>query len=183
MSKHRQVAFLRGINVGKAKRIAMADLRRIVEALGYGEVRTVLNSGNVIFTGPDPVRKSAAKIQKAIERDTGISSRVTVVSAGELDTAVRENPLVEVATNPSRLFLAFLTDPADRARLQPLVAEEWGEEILHLGARVAYLWSPEGLLASKLAEAIGRALGDAVTTRNWATVLKIHALTNPSADD
>jgi uncharacterized protein (DUF1697 family) len=99
-----------------------------------------------------------------------------VVSSGELDAAVRENPLTEVATNPSRLFLAFLSDAADRARLQPLVEEEWGDEILHLGARVAYFWCPEGLLASKLPEAIGRALGDAVTTRNWGTVLKIQRL-------
>jgi uncharacterized protein (DUF1697 family) len=176
---HRQVAFLRGINVGKAKRIAMADLRRIVEGLGYEDVRTVLNTGNVIFTGPDPTSESAARIQGAIESDTGISSRVTVVSSEELDTAVRENALADVATNPSRLLLAFLTDPADRARLQPLLDGEWGEEILHLGARVAYLWCPEGVLASKLPEAIGRALGDAVTTRNWATVLKIHAMLNP----
>jgi uncharacterized protein (DUF1697 family) len=176
---HRQVALLRGINVGKAKRIAMADLRRIVEGLGYEDVRTVLNTGNVIFTGPDPTSESAARIQGAIESDTGISSRVTVVSSEELETAVRENALADVATNPSRLLLAFLTDPADRARLQPLLDGEWGEEILYLGARVAYLWCPDGVLASKLPEAIGRALGDAVTTRNWATVLKIHALLSP----
>ncbi len=179
----RRIAFLRGINVGRAKRIAMAELRRIVEGLGYEDVRTLLNSGNVIFTGSDPLARSASRIQEAIARDAGISSRVTVVSSVELATAVRENPLVEIATNPSRLLLAFLTDPKDRARLEPLADEGWGEEALRLGVRVAYLWCPDGILKSRLGEAIGRVLGDSVTTRNWATVQKIHALTNPFADD
>jgi len=57
-----------------------------------------------------------------------------------------------------------------------LAGQDWAPEVLAVGARVAYLWCPAGVLASRLPEAIGRALGDAVTTRNWATVLKLHAL-------
>ncbi len=175
------VALLRGINVGKAKRVAMADLRALVADLGYGDVKTLLNSGNVVFTASGKVPTSgknspAARIEAALEERTGISSRVTVLTAGELAAAVAGNPLVEVATNPSRLLVAVLTDPADRRRLEPLRDEDWSPESLALGERVAYMWCPPGVLESQLAQAVGRTLGDAVTTRNWATMLKLHAL-------
>jgi uncharacterized protein (DUF1697 family) len=172
----RQVALLRGINVGRAKRVEMADLRALVESLGYTDVRTLLNSGNVVFTAPRAAPgKAAARIEEALAGQLGISARVTVFTAAELAAAVRDNPLLEVAGDPSRHFVAFLADPADR-RLEPLAGQEWAPEVLALGPRVAYIWCPEGLLASRLSEAVGRALGDAVTTRNWATVTKLHTL-------
>jgi len=82
-----------------------------------------------------------------------------------------------VVDNPSRLFVAILRDPADRARLEPLAERDWGREVLALGERVAYLWCPDGSMGSQLPEAVARVLGDAVTTRNWATLTKLHALT------
>jgi uncharacterized protein (DUF1697 family) len=84
--------------------------------------------------------------------------------------------LLEVADDPSRLLVAVLRNPADRPKLQPLLKQNWAAEVLAIGTRVAYLWCPEGILASRLAEAVSRVLGDAVTARNWATVLKLHAL-------
>ncbi|HKH44522.1 MAG TPA: DUF1697 domain-containing protein [Thermoanaerobaculia bacterium] len=176
-SSVRQVALLRGINVGRAKRVAMADLRALVEDLGFGEVRTLLNSGNVVFTAPGTAPgDAAAAIEKALVQRTGVSSRVTVLTAAELAAAVDENPLLDVAHDHTRLLVSVLTNPADRSKLEPLVKQDWTPEVLALGARVAYLWCPEGLLASRLPEAVGRALGDAVTTRNWATLTKLHAL-------
>lgn len=176
----RQVALLRGINVGRAKRVAMAELRAIVEALGYGEVKTLLNSGNVVYTAPGTATgEAAARIEEALLARVGVSSRVIALTAAEVAAAVRENPLLDVATDPSRLLVAVLADPADRALLEPLLAEDWGADTLALGGRVAYLWCGGGILASRLPEAVGRALGGAVTTRNWATVLKVHALLGP----
>jgi uncharacterized protein (DUF1697 family) len=173
----RQVALLRGINVGRAKRVAMADLRALVADLGYRDVRTLLNSGNVVFTASGEAPGDAAsRIEKALAARLGVSSRVTALTAADVGAAVAGNPLLEVADNPSRLLVAFLADPADRRRLEPLLSTDWAPEMLALGARVAYLWCPPGVLASRLSEAVGRALGDAVTTRNWATVLKLHAL-------
>lgn len=173
----RLVALLRGINVGRAKRVAMADLRALVADLGYRDVRTLLNSGNVVFTASGEAPGNAAfRIEEALAARLGVRSRITVVTAGELAAAVAENPLLDVAGDPSRLLVAFLADPADRPRLEPLLAEDWAPQALALGARVAYLWCPEGVLASRLPEAVGRLLGDAVTTRNWATVLKLHTL-------
>lgn len=177
----RLVALLRGINVGRAKRVAMADLRSLVSDLGYRGVATVLNSGNVLFTAPGVASsEAAAAIEGALAARLGVRARVTVLTAEELAAAVAENPLHGLATDPSRLLVAFLQGPADRFRLEPLLAEDWSPEALAPGRRVAYLWCPAGVLASRLQEAIGRALGDAVTTRNWATVTKLHALAGES---
>ena len=173
----RHVALLRGINVGRAKRVAMADLRELVGELGYADVRTLANSGNVVFTAPGSSAGDAGgRIEAALAAHLGIASRVTVLTAGELADAVAGNPLIDVCDNPSRLLVAFLADPADRARLKALVRMRWAPEALALGERVAYLWCPDGVLASRVAAAVGEALGDAVTTRNWATVSKLLAL-------
>ena len=170
------VALIRGINVGRAKRVAMADLRALLESFGYGGPRTVLNSGNAVFTARVTPAKAAARIEKGLATELGVPARVTVLAAGELAVAVAANPLLAVADDPSRLLLAFLNNPADRKKLEPLTTQDWGKDAFALGARVAYLWCPDGILASRLADSVNRALGDAVTTRNWATVLKVHAV-------
>jgi uncharacterized protein (DUF1697 family) len=173
------VALLRGINVGHAKRVAMADLRALVADLGYLEVRTLLNSGNVVFTVPRGARGDpAGRIEKAIAAELGVVSRVTVLTAAELAAIVRANPLRKVAHDPSRLLVTVLARPTDRARLVPLSKRSWAPEALALGARAAYLWCPPGLLKSPLGGAVGRELGDAATSRNWATITKLHALTS-----
>ena len=178
MKTSQQIALLRGINVGRAKRIAMADLRALVEGLGYGDVRTLLNSGNIVFTVPGTAKGDvASRIEKAIETQLGVSCRVTVITAAELAAIVEENPLLEIADDPSRLLIAVLNDKSDRTRLEPLLKQDWTPDALALGQRVAYMWCTGGLLESRLADAVGRLLRDAVTTRNWATILKLQALT------
>jgi uncharacterized protein (DUF1697 family) len=173
----RHVALIRGINVGKAKRVAMSDLRALVEGLGYQDVRTLLNSGNVVFTVPASDRKApATRIEKAITARLGISARVTVLTAEELAAVVACNRFGKVADDPSRLFVTVLIDPADQKRLLPLARQDWSPDILSVGARVAYLWCPKGMLESRLAETVSRLLGDGATTRNWATMMKIYAL-------
>lgn len=176
------VALLRGINVGRAKRVAMADLRRIFESLGHTDVRTLLNSGNVAFT----VRKThrgdvAAQIEEAITSACGFSARVTVITKSELATAIAENPLGEVARDPSRFLVSFLRDPASRKLCLPLARQQWKPDAFAIGQRTAYLWCSDGVLASPLFKAFERALGDAATARNWATVIKLHALANGDA--
>ena len=177
MKSNKLVALIRGINVGTAKRVPMADLRALVESLGYSNVHTLLNSGNVVFDayGTRP-RDTAACIEAGLASRVGVSARVTVLTAKELADAVSDNPLARIADNPSRLLVCFLADATDRSRLAPLTKRDWTPESLAIGKRVAYLWCPPGIIASRLQEAIGRILGDAVTTRNWATVIKLHAL-------
>jgi uncharacterized protein (DUF1697 family) len=172
-----RVALLRGINVGSAKRVAMADLRKLIEALGYGGVRTLLNSGNVVFTASrEKPADTATCIEKAIATRLGVSTRVTVLTGKDVVAAVRDNPLASVAANPSRLLLMAPSDPKALAQLKPLLKERWAPEALALGSRVAYLWCAEGLVDSRLWAAANRSLHEAGTARNLATMTKLAAM-------
>jgi uncharacterized protein (DUF1697 family) len=170
------VALLRGINVGKAKRVAMSDLRMAVEDLGYRNARTLLNSGNIVFDAPGATSTEVAtRVEEALETKLGLRSRVTVLPAAEFASVIEENPIAARADNPSRMHAAFITDPKDISRLEQLATRDWAPESLALGRRVAYLWCPDGVAQSELVEQVGRALRDGVTIRNWATVMKIMA--------
>lgn len=173
----RFIALFRGINVGKAKRVAMADLRQLIGELGYGEVRTLLNSGNAVFSAPEGSELTAAQaIQDAMVVKLGVMSRVTVISAAELAAMVVENPLLDVATDLSRLF-AYIVNQADALpALAPLVAADWTPEALALGKRTVYLWCANGVLESRAAVVLGKHLGDGMTARNWNTISKLHAM-------
>ena len=170
------IALLRGINVGTAKRVGMADLRELFAGLGYSGVATLLNSGNVVFRARrETPARAEARIEEAIVARFGFPSRVTVITAEELGGIVKENRLGE-ADNPSRLLIAILKTPADRAKLLPLEGKNWAPGLFALGTRAAFLWCPDGMLESPLAAEVNRILADAVTTRNWATLLKLQAL-------
>lgn len=178
------VALLRGINVGKAKRVAMAELRALVAGLGYRDVSTLLNSGNVVFAVPRTVSGDpAARIEQAIAKKLGVTSRVTVLDAAELAAVVRENPFGKIARDSSRLLVTVLTDPKDRTKLAPLAKQDWGVEALAVGKRVAWLWCPGGQIESPMAKAVFKVLGDGATTRNWATIQKIHDLAGATPAD
>jgi uncharacterized protein (DUF1697 family) len=168
-----RIALLRGINVGRAKRVAMGDLRDLFTGLGCANVTTLLNSGNVVFSGPAAV--SETRIEKAFAERFGFSSRITVVGGAELIAAVEENPVPEIP-DPSRFLVAFLKSPEAFNRLRTLEKQAWHPDILAVGARAAYLWCHEGVLDSPLNKAVAKALGDSVTARNWTTVLKLRAL-------
>lgn len=175
------VALLRGINVGKAKRVAMADLRALCEGLGYGDVKTLLNSGNVVFSAPRVDAQAAAKIQKAIASELGVSCRVIVVTAAELDRIVEENPIREGEANPPRFLVTMCASESDRARIATLAKSEWGADRLAVGSIAAYLWCPNGILESRIVAAIAKLLGDGATSRNWATMKKLQALVTGGA--
>jgi uncharacterized protein (DUF1697 family) len=173
----RRVALLRGINVGTAKRVAMADLRKVFEELGYDDVRTLLNSGNVVFT----IRKSAsrdhaARLQKAIVDRLGIRSRVVVLTRQEVADAVAANPLTSMADNPSRLLVLACADSSGITQLAPLLKQRWSPEALALGERVAYLWCARGIGVSRLWTMVNRAIGDGGTARNIATMNRLLAI-------
>jgi uncharacterized protein (DUF1697 family) len=172
----RRVALFRGINVGRAKRVGMADLRALFERLGYRDVRTLLNSGNVVFTSSEAPAAAAARIENALASRVGFKARVTVLDAEDVVRAVEENPLAQAVREPARFLLAVLADPADRAKLRHLAGQDWGAEALAVGRRVVYLWCADGILESRAAEAVNRALGDGVTARNWTTMCRLREL-------
>jgi uncharacterized protein (DUF1697 family) len=175
------IALLRGINVGRAKRIAMADLRALLEGLGFCDVRTVLNSGNAVFQASAPnVRKAAAAIEAAIRSSLGFTVPVIVHTAQESDAIVAENPLPQAACAPSKFLVAFISSAATLGKAKGLLAETWAPDALAIGTNAAYLWCANGVIESKLMQAFGRVTSDAITTRNWATVLKLHAAAGAS---
>jgi uncharacterized protein (DUF1697 family) len=173
----RYVALFRGINVGKAKRIAMADLRSLLGKLGYTEVATLLNSGNAVFTAASGSTAShAARIQRAVLEKLGIDALVVVKSAKDVAGIIAGNELGSIAGDPSRLLVAVTPDAKTLASVKALAHTDWGKERLHVGKHAAYLWCANGILESKAAVALLRGLEGTGTTRNWATLNKIHVL-------
>lgn len=180
------VALLRGVNVGKAKRVPMAELRRILAEIGCTDVRTLLNSGNAVFRASSRApAKLAAAIAAALRVQLGVEVPVIVVPAADLDVIVRDNPLSFADGDHARVLVAFAADARSLAALdaiRPLLAPR---EQLAVGAKAAYLLCVGGILESRAGEALLGKAGRAVTTRNWATVLKLQALASeppPRAD-
>jgi uncharacterized protein (DUF1697 family) len=168
---------MRGINVGRAKRVAMADLRGLLAELGYREVQTLLNSGNVVFSaGREKPSRIAKRIEGAMRDELGVTAAVTVLTAAEFATVLEENSLGKVAKDPARFLVAFCNDAARLKQLEPLTRQDWHPEALAVGSVAAYLWCASGILESRLSQAVGRVLGQSTTTRNWTTVTKIHAV-------
>jgi uncharacterized protein (DUF1697 family) len=177
------IALLRGINVGRAKRIDMAELRELIVRLGFSDVRTLLNSGNVIFQAAQPDAAGiAAAIEAAIETRFGFTVPVIVLTADELNIIVAENTMQQAASDPSRFLVAFVANNATLAKARPLPAQYWSPEAISLGSKAAYLWCIHGVIESKLVQSFSRVTGGATTTRNWATVLKLHAAVAESQD-
>jgi uncharacterized protein (DUF1697 family) len=173
------VALLRGVNVGRANRVAMADLRALLADLGYGDVRTLLNSGNAVFTAAAPVDDPAAVaqlIEESLAVRLGVRTMVIMVRSRDLTEAIADNPLGDIADDSARLLVAFPSRPADLEGLAPLANIDWAPEALAVGSRAAYLWCPGGVAESRLWREVSRALGDRLTARNWTTVLKLQAL-------
>ena len=173
----RFVALLRGINVGKAKRVPMAELRRAAHLPGYRNVRTLLNSGNAVF---DSTARSAAaqatRIRAAIAERMNLEVPVIVKSAEDIAAACAENTLLPKATDHARLLAAFAGREEDLRALEALAPLVKPPERFLVGKHAAYLWCPHGILESRVTEALLGKVGRAATTRNWATVMKISAL-------
>lgn len=171
-----RIALLRGINVGKAKRVPMAELKRVVTHLGFGDVRTLLNSGNVVFSVPPTHRGDpAAQIAAAVATELGVTARVVVLTAAEWRAAMAELPYAEVA-DPSRLLVMFPCEAGTLAALEPLQGTDWSPAELHVGRHAAFVWCPDGILQTKLPDAVMAALRQGATGRNWATVDKLGAM-------
>jgi uncharacterized protein (DUF1697 family) len=174
------VVLLRGINIGPSNRIAMPALRAALEEAGFGDVRTYVQSGNVVLTSRAGPARAAATVERAIADAFGLAIPVVVRTRDELADVVARDPLADVATNPKRYQVTFLTKKLERTTVEKLEAAAAPGERLVVSGREAYAWHPEGLARSKLAALLaGRGLGATATARNWTTVTTLLAL----ADD
>jgi uncharacterized protein (DUF1697 family) len=170
------VALLRGVNVGKSKRVPMGELRALLSGMGYTGVATLLNSGNAVFRtrGSTPA-KHAAEIAAAISTQLKVEVPVIVKSASELAAIIAQNPL-EVADKHPRFLVAFVQDTTALSGLAAIESLVTPPEQFARGKSAAYLFCAAGILESKAAVALLGQRGTSVTTRNWATVLKLQAL-------
>ncbi len=155
----RYVALFRGINVGKAKRIAMADLRTLLEKLGYTDVKTLLNSGNAVFSGAaGAANKHAVRIRAAVAKQLGVDARVIVKSAQDVAGIIADNKFDKLASDHSRLLVAVTDEASALAGLKPLAAKDWGREKVHVGKHAALVWCANGILESQALTAVLKGL-------------------------
>jgi uncharacterized protein (DUF1697 family) len=181
------VALLRGINVGGSNKISMADLRELVASLGHTGVSTYIQSGNVVFTAPEPDASDAAGLaaglEQAIGQSFGLRVRVVVLSRAELAQVISDNPYL-AEPNPKYVHAIFFpADPGQQLResvaaAERKAAEKGGRDEATVVGRTLFLHTPDGYGRSDLAARLSRgggALADG-TARNWATVTKLLAL-------
>jgi uncharacterized protein (DUF1697 family) len=170
----RQIVLLRGINLGSRNRIAMPELRTAFEGAGYDDLRTYLQSGNVVLSSTASAAKLTRECERLIAATFGLEIAVVVRTRKQLAEVVRRNPLAKVAKDPKRYQVSFLEKKptAELVRKLESVAAE-SERLVAIG-RELYAWHPEGVARSRLwAMLAGRDLGVTATARNWTTVTKL----------
>jgi uncharacterized protein (DUF1697 family) len=171
------VVLLRGINVGRHKRIKMADLRALLEAAGYADVRTLLQSGNVVLESRKGEKAAARDIERAIETGTGFDVDVVVRTAEELAELVEEDPLGDLRTDGAKHFVVFCSAPPAPEAMAALEGRDFAPERWARRERELVLWCPDGAQDSPLMKAaVDARAAHTATARNWNTVTKLLAL-------
>ena len=172
-------ALLRAVNVGGTSIIKMAELKALCEGIGFGDVRTLLQSGNIVFTARGRDNDLAKKLADAVEKSHSFRPAIAVRTAAEIADAIKRNPFkAEQKADPRFVVVGFLTDPplAGAAGRVAAVKGAAGER-LKLSGRELYVHYPEGQGRSKVTNAVlERALGVPVTVRNWNTVTKLSTM-------
>ena len=170
------VALLRGINVGRNRRVRMADLREALTAAGARHVRTLLQSGNVVLDAPGQADDVARLVHDAVLACSGHDVAVMVRTAGEFAAVVASSPMPDPADG-SRFFVAFLAAQAEDVDLPQL--PEGSREQWWRGEREIYVWCPDGLLESPVMGHFAGRRAATATVRNWNTVTALARLVQP----
>lgn len=173
----RQIALLRGVNLGPNRRLAMADLRALLASLGYDDAVTHLQSGNVVLTTGKTPAKLKRELEQQIAAELGLQTEVFVRTRNELADVVARDPLGAVVDNPSRYLVSFLAGKPGAALVREITDLDLSPERVVFDGREVYSWHPNGIHDSKLAKLLGtKRLGVSATARNWNTVTKLLAL-------
>lgn len=173
------VAFIRGINVGGHKKVAMRDLCLLLENHGLEQVKTILQTGNIIFSVEHGVPEALLEeqIASAIYQQLQLEVTVFVRQKEFLEQTMHNNPFSEMAiANPSHLLVMLLAKNPAPSALEDLIKSIQGREQITTGSQCLYLTYPDGIGRSKLTHhLIEKKLGIQGTARNWTTIAKIHA--------
>jgi uncharacterized protein (DUF1697 family) len=170
------VVLLRGINLGAKRRLAMADLRKLLEGLEYDDVRTHLQSGNVVLRTTDSAATLKKKVEAALATHCGFEVDVVVRTKAQLDKVLAHDPFAGQATDKARYLVVFLEKAPPAAWRRGIDAGDYGPDEVAVHGKEIYLWLPKGVHDSKLArEATGKGVG-AATARNWNVVRKLAEL-------
>ena len=171
------IALFRGLNVGGHNQLPMQELTMTLENLGLQNIKTYIQSGNVVFDSEEtskPVLKE--KICQVIQQKYGFSPLVMLLSPDELEKAITSNPFPEAEEEPKTLHVYFLESTPQDPDLAHLEAVRRSNERFSLHDHVFYLHAPDGIGRSKLAASVEKALGVPATARNWRSVNKIYSL-------
>ena len=172
-----QIALLRGINLGPNRRVAMGDLRDLLTGAGYPDVRTCVQSGNILLSSDLDPERLQRELEGHVLAGFGIDAKVVVRTREELAAVVALNPLAEVADEPKRYQVSFLSgEPSAEAIAEIAAVDVSPERFAHSGREI-YAWHPKGIQRSALAKLISdRRLGVTATARNWNTVTTLLAM-------
>lgn len=173
------IGVLRAINLGSHNKIAMSDLRTMLEKIGLEDPKTLILSGNIVFKcASSSVDKVEKLLEAASTRHLGVTTDYFVRTAKEWQAIIDANPFPkEAKTDPARLVMMCLRDVPSAAQVKALQAAIKGREIVKASGRQAYFIYPDGQGRSKLTiQVIEKALGTRGTARNWNTVLKLREL-------
>ncbi|WP_031486855.1 DUF1697 domain-containing protein [Streptomyces bicolor] len=174
-------ALLRGINVGGSRKVPMADLRTLLTGLGHDGVRTYLQSGQAVFTADHGGEESlAAELAAAIEQHFGFAVDVIVRDHAYLKAIADNVPFPAAELEPKQLHVTYFSAPVGAERFAEIDQAAFLPEEFRLGDRALYLYAPNGLGRSKLAEILSRPRlnkGLIATSRNWNTVVKLVEMT------
>jgi uncharacterized protein (DUF1697 family) len=172
-----RIALLRGVNLGAHRRIAMPALRELIGSAGFDDVRTYVQSGNVVLTSDARPEQVEHELERRIAERFGFDVDVIVRTAEELAQVVERNPLGDVAVNPKRYQVSFLSSELDAQRAGELAGLATGSERFVALGRELYAWHPDGVARSKLsAKLASPTLGVKSTARNWTTVITLHEM-------
>jgi len=170
-------ALLRGVNVGGKAKVPMAQLRAVVESLGFTSVSTYIQSGNVVFTSSKAVTPKA--LAAAVAKGFGIDVDVVLRTSAELQRVVKGNPFSKADT--SKVHVGFMTSKPSAATLKKIDAERFRPEEFAIRGNDLYLHLPNGMGRAKLPPYLDRQLKIPTTVRNWNTVTKLVQLTKNAA--
>jgi uncharacterized protein (DUF1697 family) len=168
------IALLRAVNVGGRNMVKMSELQRLCASLGFEDVATYVQSGNLVFRTRLSAAKAAKSLEDGIEKQFGFRSNVIVRTAGEMKEVVARNPFEMEGRDASKLLVLFLASEIGsdvRSRLEAIPTAA-GEEVKAFGREV-FIYYPEGMGRSKLSAAMDKVLRVSGTGRNWRTVTKL----------